>query len=203
MGKRIIIKGADFSANAIEQVLPTHYDYALKAFLESSGMAGDSNPQDGDYFLFAADGTLRQYNSGIYTTIPYSDGTIFKVTDNLYVIFSDSKFNVVTENDTDITPSLVEDRIFSYTAPNTVTQSTSAGWESATVNVKAGDIICVKGTGGGGARLLMVSNTNAMEHVSSAGVTTNYLYAYEVQADGVMYVNMNSAGANNFLKVLR
>ena len=35
MGKRLIIKGADFSANAIKQVLPARYDYKLLEMIES------------------------------------------------------------------------------------------------------------------------------------------------------------------------
>lgn len=202
MGKRIIIKGADFSANAIEQVLPARYDYKLLEMVENGGFI-PSNIESGDYVVYGVDGTLHQYNGSAYqAAIPMAENTVLKVTDNLYAIYKDSDFTILTENDNDVTPGFVPNRVFNYTAPNTVVEGSNNGWRSATVAVQVGDIVILKGKGGGNARLMMVSNTNAMEHVSPQGANVLYTIAYEVKQAGTLYVNMDSS-SQTYLKVLR
>lgn len=207
MGKALIIKGADFSANAIERILPASYDYEVFGCYENGGMLANSGVQDGDYIILGnADkvGKVVQYGTGGYIT-PYDleDGDILKITDNLYGVYSsaDSDFNYITENENDVTPA-IGSTIYNYDSTNnTFTPGTNPGRQGATMNVLAGDIVIFKGTGGSGARLMAIANGTTIERISPSGAQVVSTLAFEVKSNGTLYANFS--GSSYKLKVLR
>ena len=204
MGKKLIIKGANFSNCAVERVLPSSYDYEA----EVRDLAS-YNIVEGKYYIITSAeplSSLKLYTSGKWETIEISNGTTVKITDNLYAVYNATKadWEYLTENDTDLGVELNAADVYSYTAPNTFTSAPRSDVRGAKYNVQAGDIVIYRGNGGSSYRLVAVSNASACEYVSQGVTLSKVTGALEVQSDGVLYFNMiNSTAVVPLIKILR
>ena len=110
----------------------------------------------------------------------------------------------VTEVVEDITAE-VGQGYFSYSSTTigsatTITKSTDGGWRCLSRTVKAGEKYYITGTGGGGARLYCVVNTDSviLTIAASSAVETNKELI--IEEDGTLYCSFNK---NNTYKVER
>lgn len=204
MGKKLIIKGANFLNCAVERVLPSSYDYEA----EVRDLAS-YNIVEGKYYLITSAeplSSLKRYTSSGWEKIEISNGTTVKITDNLYAVYNatEADWEYLTENDIDLGVELNAADVYSYTSPNTFTNAPRSDIRGAKYNVQAGDIVIYRGAGGSSYRLVAVSNASACEYVSQGATLSKVTGALEVQTDGVLYFNMiNSTAVVPLIKVLR
>lgn len=203
MGKKLIIKGADFSANAIPNILPTSWDYEIEGFTQHLSASSQLALPVGTKWVDLSSFVLYHKTDNGVVEIAKTNGMVLKVTNNLFAVWDsiNEEFSYLTENENDVTPN-IGSTVYKYTSPNTFEEDTSSGWYGATMNVNAGDIIIYSGKGGSSFRTLGISNTDECEFITLPSVSIAKNVAYAVETAGVMYYNYLASSPHS-LQVLR
>jgi hypothetical protein len=210
MGKKLIIKGADFSANAIEGVLPSRYDYELLGVFDAITNVPNYTTFTGYLIVFSDKTVIKRFNNGTkIEDIPLTDGLIVKLSNNLYGIFNSETgdFDWRTENDEEINVSILPASVYIYdSSDNSFTlESGDTSWVCASAQVNAGDIIFYKGAGGIAPRLFaMKNNSNQIEYIigTGNGNSNPLTVPYIAPSNGTIYWNSNKTVGYS-IKILR
>lgn len=201
MGTKLVIKHADFSANAIEQILPSHYDYELLGMFSNKGNIPVSQLADTNVILLTDKYKVKHYLDGtIDENVSLADGMILKYSDNLFAVYNGTtkEFNYLTESDIVVPVEIHESARYQYTeGSGFALQTGDSSWMGAKADVQAGDIILYKGAGGSGARLMGIikdSEQYEEEYVSYAGTETGtYTACYIVKNAGTVYFSSQTS----------
>ena len=199
MGKSLIIKGADFSANCIVTGLPTTFDYEIIG-VSYGIMDLPPSKKVGDLFIYdRTQATIGKINSAMeyqyYADL--IDGQIFKLTDDVFASYNNGAMTYMLN--AIIYPSTPEQPAFQFggyiydQSTGTITLNTAqTSYRCVAVNVKKGDVIVMNGSGAETIRPLVVKTTGGIiESVSQSYTTYNMERVYIVENDGTAYYSTN------------
>lgn len=202
MGKKLIIKGADFSKNAVSSTLPIKWDYEIIGFFGIISEYSGSLPQD-YYWVNYANGQLRHVVNGVSSETIMENGCVLKIAENLYAVYNDGDFTFKTDNDIIESYQLSMNSVYGYNAPCTFQNVPSGSFSGAKFDVEKGDILIFKGSGGSSVRLISVTDGVSCERIAASNSVSLKNSAYVVNNPGTVYFNSANSMSDAYIKRLR
>lgn len=200
MGKRLIIKGADFSEVAVSTE-PILNPLEIIGSGESQWIDGGSFP-DGSYWVLSNNGNLYEKINGAGTLVDmpagYNSLIIGGVT--LTKPSGATRYNVAYPDDLEVV-ELTSEKKYAYNASQSTEpqQESANGISCAHVSLHAGDVLVFNGRGGEASRAVWVMKSDFSETIKVTNANAFATYApivYVATGDCEVYINSINTDTN-------
>ena len=179
--------------------VPTHWDYDALGTFFSGQDAWNNNPDSRPIYFFQSseDGFTLRYKVNAETPnsiVALNNGNIIRMFGgDVFLQYSDSLFVEIT-NLTKEPINVVSKQYYEYNSETnrintTPIKTNETHWNSAAINVNAGDIVVYNGAGGMVPRLIGFQNEQTCYVVDQSLSTKGYYYYYKAPSSGVVYYN--------------
>ena len=200
MGKRLIIKGADFSEVAVstEPILnPLEIIGSGGAVWIGAGAA-----PDGSYWVLANNGNLYEKINGVGTLVDMPAGYNSLIIGGVILTKPSgaTRYDVAYPDDLEVV-ELTANKKYVYNASQSTApqQESSNGIGCAHVSLHAGDVLVYNGEGGEGARAVWVMKSDFSETIKVTDANAFATYApivYVATSDCEVYINSGNTNTN-------
>lgn len=201
MGKRLIIKGADFSGVAVSNEPILNPLEIIGCGQGASWIGGESAP-DGSYWLLTNNGNLYEKINGAGTVVDMPAGYNSLIIGDVILNkpSGTTRYDVAYPDDLEVVELTAGKKYVYNASQNTEPQQESGGGiNCAHVSLHAGDVLVYNGTGGEGARAIWVMKSDFSETIKVTDANAFATYApivYVATSDCEVYINSTDTNTN-------